>query len=145
MTATCLQTGPRIFAHIPRVCFRLCCGPCQGPAGAGGGGGGGDSRFQQQQQQQQQHHHHHHQRQQREQELAAALAATSVLRVCRQLLCARVGVPQLRRVPLISRLQPRCQLLLLPLLQVRALQAAREDAGRATPDAHVLSQRLRQV
>jgi hypothetical protein len=54
-------------------------------------------------------------------------------------------VPQPRRVPLSSRLQPRCQLLLLPLLQVRALQAAREDADRATADAHVLSQRLRQV
>jgi hypothetical protein len=49
------------------------------------------------------------------------------------------------RVLLSSRLQPRCQLLLLPLLQVRALQAAREDADRATADAHVLSQRLRQV
>jgi len=53
-------------------------------------------------------------------------------------------VPQPRRVPLSSRLQPRCQLLLLPLLHVRALQAAREDADRATVD-DVLSQRLRQV
>ena len=76
--------------------------------------------------------------------MAAAWAAASVLSVGRQLLRARVGV-QLRRVPLSSRLQPRCQLLLLPLLQVRALQAAREDADRATADAHVLSQRLRQV
>ena len=77
--------------------------------------------------------------------MAAAWAAASVLSVGRQVLRARVGVPQLRRVPLSSRLQPRCQLLLLPLLQVRALQAAREDADRATADAHVLSQRLRQV
>ena len=76
--------------------------------------------------------------------MAAAWAAASVLSVGRQLLRARVGV-QLRRVPLSSRLQPCCQLLLLPLLQVRALQAAREDADRATADAHVLSQRLRQV
>ena len=76
--------------------------------------------------------------------MAAAWAAASVLSMGRQLLRARVGV-QLRHVPLSSRLQPRCQLLLLPLLQVRALQAAREDADRATADAHVLSQRLRQV